>query len=426
MPGTTAPQSSCHRLGLEPDNPAWLKLDLYCKGIRLSEVCLPNETHGRPILRTRAGLGSGIELILPDDLWTNVPVTESFAAQSPYELVREGGDTFITYLDEPLVPVQIAPRPSWYDRLTSSGKPMDRVGTLQGTYLAVYPARVCDYWREAPKSNCKFCSVGLNLGYDDAEEKTVEDILEVVHAAREESEITYVDFNTGHYEGETYLDILEPIVTRIKRETDLLVGLQTPPHHDLSRYDQLQAMGVNRVSFCFEIFDKEIFEQVCPGKNREYGLERYLEAVEYCAGLSKKGSWKNPWVSNGEIIAGLEPPESSIDAIEWMTGIGAIPTVCVFRPLKGTDMEDYPPPDSEALLPVFERLYSACMEHNLPIGLAPNIHVSLVLLPDECRFLGGNAEKFRRAERFRQWKAKVFGAQFYLRRMARRSFQAVQ
>lgn len=399
---------------LNSDNPAWLKLDLYCKGIRLTEGCLPEESPGRPILRTRAGLGSGIELILPENLWTNVPVCENFARDSPYELVREGDVFFVSRDGEDFVPVDLAPRPDWYDRRTASGKRMDRVGTLQGTYLGVYPAAVCEYWKEKPRSNCKFCSVGLNLGADDAEEKTVEDILEVVHAARGESKITYVDFNTGHYTGETYLDILEPVIRRVKAETDLFVGVQTPPHHDLSRYDRLQEMGVNRVSFCFEIFDPTLFKEVCPGKDREYGLERYLEAVEYCANLSAKGTWKNPWVTNGEIIAGLEPPESSIRAIDWLVERGAIPTVCVFRPLLGTDMAEAPPPSAEELLPVFKHLYEACITHNLPIGLAPNIHVSLVLLPEECRFLNGDRFRFREFKR--RLAAKAFAAQYYWRR----------
>jgi hypothetical protein len=146
-------------------------------------------------------------------------------------------------------------------------------------------------------------------------------------------------------------------------------------------------MGVNRASFCFEIFDPATFKEVCPGKHREYGLERYLEAVRYCATLGKKGPWNEPWVSNGEIIAGLEPPESSIKAIDWITSVGAIPTVCVFRPLVGTDMQDVLPPRTEDLVPVFRRLYESCMERGLPIGCAPNIHVSLVLLPEECRHL---------------------------------------
>jgi radical SAM family protein len=369
-------------------NPALLKLDLYCRGMRLDESCLVEEDGGRKILRTRAGLGSGLELVLPGGLWTNVPVTESFAARSPYVLRRKGERYWLWRSDDQVCPVDLSPRPAWYDAATSNGKPMTRVGTLQGTYLGVYPAKVCEYWTEKPqKTNCKFCSVGLNLGVDDADEKSVNEVMEVVRAARAESGITYVDFNTGHYEGDTYLDILEPYIRRLKKEVGLLVGVQTPPHHDLKRYDALREMGVNRVSFCFEIFDPCLFKEVCPGKHREYGLPRYLEAVRYCASLGSKGPRHEPWVANGEIIAGLEPPESTIKAIDWITAVGAIPTVCVFRPLAGTDYADVPPPETEPLVPVFRRLYEACMERGLPIGCAPNIHVSLVLLPDEARSL---------------------------------------
>jgi len=369
-------------------NPALLKLDLYCKGMRLDDSCFIEEDGGRQIVRTRAGLGSGLELVLPGGSWTNVPVTEGFARKSPYVLRRRDGGYWIDREAEPVAPVTLSPRPDWYEEKTSTGKPMTRVGTLQGTYLGVYPAKVCEYWTEKPQRvNCKFCSVGLNLGVDDADEKSVSEVMEVVWAARRRSGITYVDFNTGHYEGDTYLDILEPYIRRIKKETGLYVGVQTPPHHDLRRYDALREMGVNRVSFCFEIFDPCLFKEVCPGKAREYGLERYLDAVRYCASLGRKGPRTEPWVANGEIIVGLEPPQSSIRAIDWITSVGAIPTVCVFRPLAGTDFADVPPPEPEPLIPVFRRLYEACMERGLPIGCAPNIHVSLVMLPEEARWL---------------------------------------
>ena len=367
-------------------NPALLKLDLYCQGIRLDDSCFIERDGGRSVLRTRAGLGSGLELILPHGLWTNVPVTESFASLSPY-LLRRGNDGYRIERDGELVAaVALSPKPAWYDARTSSGKPMTRIGSLQGTYLGIYPAKVCEYWLSRPeKENCKFCSVGLNLGVDDADTKSVDEVLEVVHAARRESRITYVDFNTGHYEGDTYLDILLSYIRRVKKETGLLVGVQTPPHRDLRRYEELRRIGVNRVSFCFEIWNKERFVEICPGKNREYGLPRYLEAVEYCAKLSR-GMAGEPWVSNGEIIAGLERPEDSIAAIDWITSVGAIPTVCVFRPLKGTDYAAIHPPRTDDLIPVFRRLYEACMERGLPIGVAPDIHVSLVLLPEECRW----------------------------------------
>jgi hypothetical protein len=370
------------------DNPALLKLDLYCEGLRLDESCYIEEDGGRRILRTRAGLGSGLELVLPGGLWTNVPVTEPFAQRSPYTLHRAGGRYLLRWRGEAVAEVSLSPRPGWYEERTSTGKPMTRIGTLQGTYLGIYQARVCEYWTARPvRVNCKFCSVGLNLGVDDADDKSVAEVMEVVRAARRQSGITYVDFNTGHYEGDSYLDLLEPYVARIKKELGLLVGIQTPPHRDLRRYDGLREMGVNRVSFCFEVFDRAIFEEVCPGKHAEYGLDHYLEAVRYCAALGARGPRGEPWVTNGEIIAGLEPPESSIRAIDWITSVGAVPTVCVFRPLVGTDLADASPPRTEDMVPVFRRLYEACMERALPIGCAPDIHVSLVMLPEECRGL---------------------------------------
>src|SRR5947199_270444 len=174
---------------------------------------------------------------------------------------------------------------------------MTRIGTLQGTYLGIYQAKVCEYWTAKPERvNCKFCSVGLNLGVDDANEKSVDEVMEVIRAARDESGITYVDFNTGHYEGDTYLDILEPYIVRIKRELRLLVALQTPP------------------------------------------------------------------------------------------------------------------PQTEDLVPVFRRLYEACMERGLPIGCAPNVHVSLVLLPEECRSL--SSRRFPLQTLKLKAMAKVFARRF--------------
>jgi len=392
-------------------NPALLKLDLYCRGVRLDGSCYVEEDGGRRILRTRAGLGSGLELILPGGLWTNVPATERFVERSPYTLHRVKGRYLLRWSGADVAPVQLSPRPRWYDHATASGKPMTRIGTLQGTYLGIYQAKVCEYWTAKPaRVNCKFCSVGLNLGVDDADEKSVDEVMEVVRAARDESGITYVDFNTGHYEGDTYLDILAPYILRIKRELGLLVGVQTPPHRDLERYAGLREMGVNRVSFCFEIFDRALFAAVCPGKHAEYGLDHYLEAIRFCAALGRRGPRHEPWVTNGEIIAGLEPPESSIRAIDWITSVGAIPTVCVFRPLSGTDLEAAEPPRTEDLVPVFRRLYEACMERGLPIGCAPNVHVSLVLLPEECRTLSPRRYPLRTLKL--QAMARVFARRF--------------
>jgi len=367
-------------------NPGLLKLDLYCKGLRIDSSCEKLDRDGRPILRTRAGLGSGLELVLPSGLWTNVPVVEEFAKTSPYALAHRGGGYVIERGSDPVASVVVPPAPAFYSRRTRSGRQMSRVGVLQGTYLGIYPTGVCSHWLSKPKANCAFCSVGLNLGADEDAEKSVNDVVETVIAAREELGITYVHFNTGYYEDERYLDDLEPFIRSVKRETGLLIGVQTPPHPDLSRYRALRKLGVNQVSFCFEFWDRAHFERYCPGKAAKVGLDRYLSAIEHCAPIFD--------TTNGEIIAGLEPVEATLEAIDWITSVGAIPTVCVFRPLRGTDLAGHAPPRTDDLIPVFERVYESCMTRGLPLGIAPNVNVSIILKPEECRWFSAHPERY--------------------------------
>ena len=44
---------------------------------------------------------------------------------------------------------------------------------------------------------------------------------------------------------------------------------------------------------------------------------------------------------------------------------------------------------------MFAHLYRRCQERGLATGVAPNVHVSLVLTPDECRWLLPPAERGR-------------------------------
>lgn len=375
-------------MDLDPaSNPGFLKLDLFCNGLRIDPGCERPTAGGRPILRTRAGLGSGLELVLPGKLWVNVPVTEAFAERSPYLLVHRSGRFAIERGGRHVAFVSLPRRPAFYSRKTTSGRSMSRVGVLQGTYLGVYPTAVCAHWLDKPKKNCRFCSVGLNLGSHEDKDKSVRDVVETVVAARRETGITYVHFNTGYYEGDTYLDELEPFIVAVKRATGLLIGVQTPPHPDLSRYRRLRKLGVNQVSFCFELWDGERFEHYCPGKAAKVGLERHLAAIEYCARIFD--------TTNGEIIAGLEPVESTLEAIDWITSVGAIPTVCVFRPLVGTELASLPPPETTELVPVFRHLYERCVARGLPIGIAPNVNVSIILKPEECRWFSHNPRRPR-------------------------------
>jgi hypothetical protein len=246
---------------------------------------------------------------------------------------------------------------------------------------------VCAFWNYKPALNCKFCTTGYNVGGSEARDKAIEDVIETCWAAKEESGITFVHLNGG-YQGSRGIAFTEPYVRRIKEEVGLLVGVQLAPEKRFEQYDRLLDAGVDHLSFCLEFLDAKWFADICPGKARMIGQPLFLEALEYCAARMPKGA------VSGEIIAGLEPIESTLRAIEEITSRGAFPTVCIFRPTVGSDMEGWPPPRYEDMRAVMTAVYDACRRHRLPIGAAPNIEVSLVVNPDDTALLAPRNARF--------------------------------
>jgi len=380
----------------KPLNPAELKIDLLCRGIRVDGSCRIFE-EGRPLVRTRAGLGSGLEMILPGrkrDVWVNAPVVEKFVEKTPYRLSREnGGYRLIDERQDNNYHVRLAAKPEWYDRVTSRGVPMSRIATLQGTCLSIYIGECCKFWSPAQPLNCRFCTTGLNVGVDEEQEKTVEDVIETAQAARAESKVTFVHFNSG-YQGVRGLAKVFPYIKAIKAKVGLLVGVQFIPEHDLELYDALLGLGTEHLSFCFEFYNPEFFRRYLPGKTEVIGRDTFFKAMEYCSRKLGKGR------VSGEIIAGIEPVEDTLRAIEYIVRVGAFPLVCIFRPLTGAGLENYPPPEYGDMVRVFRHVYETCRRHHLPVGIAPNVNVSLALQPDDTFYLASNTAADRMYQRW--------------------------
>ena len=97
-------------------NACELEIDLFCRRLRLSPAAA---REAQRVRRTRAGLGSGLELVLPTHsrlkpaIWMNAPIVESFAQTSPYVLHRPaGGDIIVDERTGVRYPVRVRIRPN--------------------------------------------------------------------------------------------------------------------------------------------------------------------------------------------------------------------------------------------------------------------------------------------------------------------------
>ena len=406
-----------------PLNACELEIDLFCQGMRVPDTVSLEGARG--VHRTRAGLGSGLEVVIPTGsrlkraIWANVPVLERFVQQSPYVLEGTPLDGYraVDERDGTRYAIELPREPGWYARPTSRGIPMARIGVLQGTYLGVYINPVCAFWNYKPALNCRFCTTGRNVGDAESVEKTVDDGGETCRAAKEESGITFVHLNGG-YQGRAGIERTLPYVEAIKERVGLLVGVQLTPEREFRALNALIDAGADHVSFCLEFFDHQWFARLCPGKEQMLGQRLFLDAIGHCSSLMPKGA------VSGEIIAGVEPIESTIAAIEYITMLGAFPTVCIFRPTTGSDMENWPTPRFEDMRRVMVAMYDACRERRIPIGAAPRIEVSLVVSPDDAALLAKPTpavlayEAWRRVVRVAA--RPLFAARMFRRRPRRR------
>ncbi len=369
--------------------PVELEIELFCRGMLLDPSC-HTEEDGRRISRTRAGLGSGLEIVIPGapkPIWANVPVVEAFAQRSPFTLHQRGPRYFVVDARGAAeYEVTIPPEPAWYSKHTSRGTPMNRVGVMQGNYLAIYVSNRCLYWTWSPSVACKFCTTGKNVGTSEESRKHLTDVIEVAQAARDESECLFTHFNTGyHYEDRPDREVIhglrqcEPFVRAVRTSVGGFIGVQAVPVPKASfhEYDDLIAAGTDHFSFCYEFEDPEVFAALCPGKAATVGQHAFFEAMEYTAGKLGRGR------VSGEIIAGVEPIAATKRGIDRIVNAGAFPTVCIFRPTEGSEMEGVEPPNPEEMNEVFAYLHQSCRRAGLPVGILP-IEVSLVVQPEEA------------------------------------------
>lgn len=369
--------------------PIELEIELFCRGMKIDPSCHVQED-ARRIARTRAGLGSGLEVVLPrrpKDIWVNVPVVEKFAESSPFVLtLRSGRYSIADSRDGNQYPVRIPEEPAWYSRKTTSGAEMSRVGVLQGNYLGIYVSNACLYWALKPSVACKFCTTGQNVGANEESRKKLEDVVEVAIAARDESGSVFTHLNTGyHFEDVDARAAIHgprqclPYVKALREQVGGFIGVQAVPlpRESYDLYDELIAAGVDHFSFCYEFEDPKFFADLCPGKAQTVGQKAFFDAMEYTSKKLGKGRVA------GEIIAGIEPIEATKRGIDRIVNAGAFPTVCVFRPTIGSELENTPPPNPDEMKEVFAYMYQACVRAGIPIGILP-IEVSLVVNPEEA------------------------------------------
>lgn len=337
-----------------------MRLAMFGRGLRLSNnvSALFRGTVKEP-LRTRAGAAGGLDLILQDGSWINAPVLENFSRSSPYLLDLQDNAFVITVGASVLQHVTLPFRPAYYDRETSAGTVMSRVGILQGDRLTISLTNFCKFW--GTSDVCQYCSIGLN-GNNDEFYKSVADIAETAVAATEEGVANHIAINAGGLRGkDSGAKIYARVARGLREKVTVPIAAQLLPPEDLDFVNLLREAGYTEATYDVEVFDWDSNAAISPGK-ANIGLAHYLATLKRAVEVFGVGN------VSSNLIAGLESAESAARGVSLFTSMGVVPKLIVFRPLDGTPLADRRPPSVREMIDIYERCHAAAAANGMYLG----------------------------------------------------------
>jgi hypothetical protein len=210
--------------------------------------------------------------------------------QSPYKI---DGELNLSFNGEIVSRIQLPSFPSYYGTPLASGKPVSDIApTIEWGYLIYLTAfRLCQYW--GAEEECQFCDINNNYRQQKAEGrsytgiKSPDEILEALQLIDEKDTeklshaytVTGGSVTTklnGMNEAEFYAQYSTAIEKKFPGRWIGKAVVQALPEDQVRR---LKDSGYQIYHPNFEVWDKNLFSKICPGKERYVGRDEWNRRI---------------------------------------------------------------------------------------------------------------------------------------------------
>ncbi|CAG1012818.1 Bacteriochlorophyllide c C-7(1)-hydroxylase [Anaerolineae bacterium] len=277
---------------------------------------------------------------------------------SPWRLSSNGANLNLTLRGEHVAHITLPEKPTYFGKVLRDGTLAEHVIAVAGERIPgffLYPD--CAYFSEGVP--CSFCSVkgtrrsaGKNLVAD----PSLEQIAEATQLFQKTKwkDIPLVFVTTGSFpnsdEGAKYTArVIRTIYDSL--DPKLPIHLLTTPPDSLDLIDKFKDSGVTTIAFNLEVFDRETFAEICPGKQRFVGYDKFLAALDHA-----KNSFGDYNAFCG-FVWGLEPTESTIDGYKYCLDRGISISSNVFHADPKSVFANKPHPTVEQIAEICSEQY---------------------------------------------------------------------
>ncbi|MDP4145064.1 MAG: radical SAM protein [Bacillota bacterium] len=276
---------------------------------------------------------------------------------SEYTIALEGDKYVLIKRGNKLFEINFQKRPLYYSLKTSDGQPMHNIATfVNDSSLSAFYSNECAYKEKG--EDCLFCNVNATKDtYAEKEGifwKTPLQIAETVQAAYKEGIADHVTVTGGiipeRREIDYYLDVAEEIKNKTGLQDFNGTAVIAAPL-DLSNIDRLKEAGYRTIGLNIELWDKNFYQTICPGKARNSGgWDHWLKAIEYAVGVFGHGKVRS------NIVGGIEPKQKTLEGVEYFSSIGVVCLPSAWCANPGSALEGHRTPEAAWHLDLAEKV----------------------------------------------------------------------
>lgn len=308
---------------------------------------------------------------------------------SPYKIDVIDGQVVLCESGSNIANVFLPPAPKYYSRAFPDGTRFSEVVAWVNTTAFATVYTVCQYWGE--KEECKFCDINKNVRqakdyhklFLPKAYKPVDQVVEVMEEiflkeqeqGFDERPLSFMVTGgcilnpvNGKNEDEFFLEYVERIRDKIGNRW---VGrVQTAPK-DKKTYKRYRDVGLTGHCAQIEVWDKELFGIICPGKEHKVGWDAWIRGVLDAVDVFGEGNVTPGFVAGVEMCQpyGFKDVDSAIKStaggFDFLMAHGVTPRYNAWNISPWSALAGNKPPPLEYYVRLDEAWCKALVKHNL-------------------------------------------------------------
>ena len=321
------------------------------------------------------------------------PVQLETDQKSRYMLDFANGEFFLSENGETIANnVYFPHKPAWYGMTLDDGTPMEAVAQGFGDHaIFLIFNNFCEMWNT--KDDCRFCNINETLkeqkkgGESSVVRKSADQICEVVATALAIDPLNrrqiIVSGGTifNKYQGQTEIEFFTSRLRAMKERLGaappltIQIGAQTDENWQLLKDTGI----VTNVEPNMEVWDRELFKWIAPGKERFCGYDEWIRRM--FKGVEIFGQW----MVNPNFVLGVEMAQphgfktvaegvkSLVGGWDYLMAHGVLPRQRLWFIEKGSALGDQAPPPLEYYIECQKGFAELRYKHNVVIPYASQI-----------------------------------------------------